>query len=518
MSSAKSPSRFRRWLDRVAARVGRSAGAFLFVLVVLCAIEVAVDWNATLTEVNVLRATLRQKGENYADLLRKAAEGAVLGYDWDELDRLSAALFDDDEVVYVRFADLLGNTIYDRLRPEHARAFSSAHAGTSFRAHYRRVFQRDIGGMLKDPLRLKANMERSRHTDFFQAFTDAQNRFVAWITSSPMVAPKDRPRVLYQDRLADENGRLDRDLTYALGAVTNDAGEGYGVVVVAFQNDALNAKIRGKLRKGLAITVFFVALILVQNVVGRKSKLRLAALEEALKAAREAVRAALPTEIPPLPGRATAFAFAQSERLGGTIFDARAVGTELEIFVAVPEGHGVDAAFASAALLEIARRAPAGDDGEPAARAEAILSAYARSRLARPMALLLLRVDASGRARGVVSRIAAPCRAVDGRALPVAVGAAPVVLSPEAASLLRAPLVSFADDGTAPLVLWDDGEPPSEPGAPRRYDGAAAIAAALAAEPAGGAGRADRAVDEVMKRAVKRGGKRRLDDLLAIVV
>jgi len=506
MASSKKES----WLDRLTARLGRSAGVFLLVLVVLCAIEVAVDWNATLTEVNVLRATLRQKGENYADLLRKAAEGAVLGYDWDELDRLSAALFDDEDVVYVRFADLLGNTIYDRLRPEYGRRFPSAHGGASFRAHYHRVLHRDIGGMLKDPLRLKANMERSRHRDFFQAFTDGQNRLVAWITSSPIAPPRDLPRVLYQDRLADSAGRLDRDLTYALGAVTNDAGESYGVVVVAFQNDGLNAKIRGKLVKGLAITIFFVALILVQNVVGRKSKLRLAALEEALRAARDAVRDALPETLPAPTGRTAAFAFEQSDRLGGTVFDARVVGGETELFLAVPEGHGVDAAFASAALLEVARRVAA--DEEPAARAASILSAYARSRLARPMALLLLRVDGAGRVRGVLSRIAAPCRAVDGRALPIELDAGPIAFPDEAATLLRAPLLAFADDTSAPLLVWDDGEPPPAPGEAPRFDGAGALAAALAHESAAAA------VETVMKRAKRRAGPKRLDDLLAIVL
>jgi hypothetical protein len=506
MSSKKSS-----WLDRLTARLGRSAGVFLLVLVVLCAIEVAVDWNATLTEVNVLRAALRQKGENYADLLRKAAEGAVLGYDWDELDRLSAALFDDEEVVYVRFADLLGNTIYDRLRPEFGRRFPSTHEGASFRAHYRRVLHRDISGMLKDPLRLKANMERSRHKDFFQAFTDGQNRLIAWLTSSPVAPPRDLPRVLYQDRLADASGRLDRDLTYALGAVTNDAGESYGVVVVAFQNDGLNAKIRGKLLKGLAITIFFVALILVQNVVGRRSKLRLAALEEALRAAREAIRAALPEELPAPAGRAAAFAFEQSDRLGGTIFDARAIGGETELFVAVPEGHGVDAAFASAALLEIARRVAA--DEEPAARAASILSAYARSRLARPMALLILRIDGAGRTRGVLSRMAPPCRAADGRARPVELDAGPIPFPEEAARLLRAPLLAFADDERGPLLLWDDGEPPPAPGAPQRFDGAAALAAALAQAASPSA-----AVEGVMKRAKRRAGSKRLDDLLAIVL
>src|SRR5512142_2535636 len=124
-------------IERASDRLGRSSSFFLVARLVLCGVEVAVDWNSTLYEINVLRAQLKEKAENYADLLRKAAEPALLGYDADELDRLSAGVFDDDELVYVRFSDLLGNTLYDRLRPDYARSFAKTH-GEPFRSRYRR--------------------------------------------------------------------------------------------------------------------------------------------------------------------------------------------------------------------------------------------------------------------------------------------------------------------------------------------------------------------------------------------
>src|SRR5262249_10243335 len=95
----KKPSRLSALADRAAALRGGSSGVLVAGLAIACAIEVAVDWNPTLYEINVLRSGLRQKGENSADILRKAAEVPMAAYDWDELDRLSSRLFDDPEVV-----------------------------------------------------------------------------------------------------------------------------------------------------------------------------------------------------------------------------------------------------------------------------------------------------------------------------------------------------------------------------------------------------------------------------------
>src|SRR5262249_1353034 len=134
---------------RLSEWASRSAGLFLMGLLIACAIEVAVDWNATLFEINVLRQSLRMKGEQTAELLRKAGEAPLLAYDWDELERLSAGLFDDEDVVYVRFTDLLGNTLYDRLRPEYSPGFARTH-GVGFRERYRREMARDVSGIMSD--------------------------------------------------------------------------------------------------------------------------------------------------------------------------------------------------------------------------------------------------------------------------------------------------------------------------------------------------------------------------------
>ena len=45
----RPPSRWRRFAERAGERLGRSSQVFFIGLIVACGVEVAVDWNATLT-------------------------------------------------------------------------------------------------------------------------------------------------------------------------------------------------------------------------------------------------------------------------------------------------------------------------------------------------------------------------------------------------------------------------------------------------------------------------------------
>ena len=426
--------RFARLAGGLLDRLGRSSGVFFMVLIVLCGVEVAVDWNSTLFEINVLRAQLKEKATHYADLLRKAAEPALLAYDAEELDRLSAGLFDDDELVYVRFTDLLGNTLYDRLRPDYARTFVKKHKET-FRAHYRHPMQRDAAGLANDPVGLRERMEKSRHRDFIQAFTDTENALIARFTSSPATAHQPPPRVLYQDRLADPSGARDSELSYAVGAITSAEGEVMGEVLVAFRHDKLNRAVAGKLLKGLGIVLFFVGLILVQNVSSRKSKLRLMDLEAAQKAAREAVRSTLP-KTPTVPWGQVGVALRQADGVGGLIYDLRVEeGGALELLLAVPDGGGVDSAFAAVALLGVYRRL----SGAPDRRLEELFAEYDRAPLGRALDLLWCRIDPDGGVRGVCAGLPPPSVVSDGGVRQIAAGE-PL---PFSARRLRAPLRPF---------------------------------------------------------------------------
>lgn len=497
----KKPSRLRGFFDRVSDRLGRSSHVFLVVLIVLCAVEVFVDWNTTLYEVNVLRSELRQKGENYADLLRKASERALLAYDWDELERLSVGVFEDDDVVYVRFSDVLASTVYDRLRPEYGQAFERKRK-RPFREVYRRQMARDVQGMLSNSAALREKMERSRYVDVVQRFTDLQARVVGWFTGAKPRAVEP-PRALYQDRLAGENGERDTDLTYALGTITAESGEPFGVVLVAFSNASLKRATLRKYLKGLAVTVFFVGLILIQNILQRRAKLRLLDLEAALKAAREAVR----VEVPPAPPAfgEVGVALQQADRVAGTMYDQRALADDrVEVVVAVPEGSGVDAAFASVVLRDLYRRVDGGAGLE--ARARALLFAYQASPLARKLALVLFTVDGRGRVEGVAAGLPPPAVVAGGRVEALALGEEVADCAP----VLVAPLRRFAGRGDA-VLFYDDGVPA---GAARRLPVAEALER-LAERLAAGA---QAAAEALLDEAVRRHGKKQLDDLLVVAI
>ncbi len=499
--------RWNLFIERLSERLGKSSRVFLIGLVVACGIEVAVDWNSTLYEVNVLRASLKQKGEDYVDILGRAAQPAVEAYDWDALDDLSRGLFEDEDVVYVRFSDVLGNTLHDRVRADYAAAYAKKH-GVSFRDHYRYQMERDANGMMTDPLKLRDRIAQSRHRDLIQAFTDAENHLLARF-SAPPPAHEAPPTILYQDRLYDGARQLDRGLSYALGIITSERGDATGVVLVAFRHDRMNRAVLGKLGKGLGITLFFVCLILVQNVLSRRSKLRLLDLEAALSAARTAIRSSTP-ETPAYGAGELGVAFAQADRLGGTVYDL-AAGDDgsIDLMLAVPEGTGVDAAFASVVLRDLYRRQ--GRAAEPAARVAALLADYDASPLSREVEILCARLGADGSVRGVIAGLRAPV-VID------AIGALHDVALGEPLSLgarrLSAPLRPFQcslADGA--FALFDDGLPPD---AERRLPPAVALAHI-----------ADRlvrrhhdpqsAAEEVVAEAVKRYRKRHSDDFFALV-
>jgi hypothetical protein len=503
-------SRWSLLVERLGERLGKSSRVFLVGLVVACGVEVAVDWNSTLYEINVLRGSLAQKGEDYVDILRRAAEPAVEAYDWDALDDLSRGLFDDEDVVYVRFSDALGNTLHDRLRADYGAAYAKKH-GFGFRDHYRHQMARDAGGMMTDPLLLRDRIASSRHRDFIQAFTDGENRLVARFVAPPP-PHEPAPMVLYQNRLYDDSRQLDRGLSYALGIITTERGDPTGVALVAFRHDRMNRAVFGKLVKGLAITLFFVCLILVQNVLSRRAKLRLRDLEAALSAARAAIRASTPAT-PAYAAGELGVAFAQADRLGGTVYDlcARADGS-VDLLLAVPAGSGVAAAFASILLRDLYRRQGGAD--EPAARVAALVANYEASPLSCAIELVCAHFGADGRVRGVLSGLHAPVLIdTSGGSRELALGA-PAPL-PQSSRRLVAPLRSFEcalADGA--LALFEDGVAASPD---RRFSQTAALA--LIADRLVGRGQdAQAAAEAVVAEAVKRYKKHQRDDLFALVV
>ncbi len=409
-------SRLSRLRERLGNRLARSSHVFLLGLLVACGIEVVVDWNSTLFEINVLRDGMRQRGQNYARILANAAVDPMLSYDPESLDRLCDGLFQDEDVVFVRFTDQQGTVMLDRLRESYAQSFLRRRK-SPFRDYYASQMRRDLGGIITDPDMLAQRMARSRHRDFVQAWNDFIESLEVRFKGPRPPRARQGGVVLYQDRLKEKTGGHDAHVTYALSTITSERGEDLGVVLVAFSMDAVNANIVKKYLKGLGMVVFFVGLILIQNIMSRREKLRLFQLEERQRAAKAALREALPAstgDTIDLGTLSVAGALLQSQGIvDGVAWDLLGPGAsgapgEILMLVVDPDGEGVSAVATSLHVLRIFRqRRLAGPLRDFASEVASLGEAALAIPLTRPIYLWLLRLDlVTGALEGVGSPLA----------------------------------------------------------------------------------------------------------------
>ena len=407
------PSRLRAFRARIADRLARSSHVFLLGLLVACGIEVVVDWNSTLFEINVLRDGMRQRGLNYSRILANAAVDPMLSFDPEALDRLSQGLFHDQDVVFVRFADQQGTVMLDRLRGPYGARFAKRRR-SAFADYYASQMRRDIGGILTDPDMLAQRMANSRHRDFVQAWNDFQQKIEERISGPRPQLGRQGGVSLYQDRLKRKPDGHESEVTYALSTVTDERGEDLGVVLVAFSMETVNDQIAKKYLKGLGMVVFFVGLILIQNILSRREKLRLFELEERQRAAKLALRDALPAgsgDTIDLGTLSVASGLLQSEGIvDGVAWDLLAPGdsgapNELLLLVVDPDGEGVSAVATSLHVLRTFRqRRSSGPLGDFSSEVAALGQAALTIPLTRPLHLWLLRLDlTTGAMEGVCS-------------------------------------------------------------------------------------------------------------------
>ena len=328
--------RFREWRTRVSDRLARSSRVFLLGVIVACGVEVITDWSSTLTEINNLRANVRHKGENYVGILGKPSQAALKSRDTAELARLSDGLWGDDDAAALRYYDAHGKLVFERIGAKYASVWQP------HEANYDHLMNRDVAGMLGDPAAYKARVANSRYRDFAQIWTDATQRLAA-LVSKPAASTR-LDGVLWQDRLRDENHARDDKTTWAIG-VLQDEDATTGAVLVAFDMRATNQAVRGKYLKGLGIVAFFVGLIVVQNILARRDKLRLLDLQTRYAGAKKALREALPVE--PLDERGFRVAGALDQAEGpvdGMAWSVAKVGARAAVLVVDPDGDGIDAA------------------------------------------------------------------------------------------------------------------------------------------------------------------------------
>jgi hypothetical protein len=445
MSAPKKQSRFAAFRARLADRLARSSRIFFLGLVVACGIEVLVDWNQALWEVNVLRDQIRQKGQNYAGLLSSVVvEPMQRGY-MGQLERLSTGILDDEDAIYVRITDADGKQIYDRMDKLYEKAYDKRGRG-SFRKHYAYFLDRDMRGMATDPEGFKQRLANSRYRDLPQIWADGTARALALVIPPDPKKPGSR-EVVYQDRLRDESRKRDDTVTWAIAPLVKD-GKRVGAVLVAFDMTRINRAAGTKYLKGLGMVVFFVGLILLQNLASRRDKLRLLDIEARHQGTKETLRAELPAA-PIKHGPLVVRGVLEQARghVDGMVWDVRtdaepepeidsepkpeidsepkpelepATATEgpamksaASLLIVDPDGDGIDAAAVGLHTLR-SFRATEAPPSQPADEVAALGKVIAAIPLARPIAILLLRLYKNGDFIGLSSDFA-ELRILDGK-------------------------------------------------------------------------------------------------------
>jgi hypothetical protein len=415
--AGKKSSRLAAWRARIGDRMARSSRVFFFGLVIACGVEVLVDWNQTLTEINFLRNAIQQKGEAYVGILSKSSDDELAAREVAGLDRLSHGIFDDQDAIYVRYTDRMGAVVWDKLKTGFAETFQLRGFNVAFAEHYARLMQRDTRGILQDPEGFKARVAGSRYADFAQSWTDTTAKALALVVP-PKPTATARGQIVYEDRLRGDNREKDDAISYAIGTVLGDDGKNIGTVIVAFDMTRTNNEIRFKYMKFTALVVFFVALILLQNTMSRKNKLRLLDMEARYASARKALRDTMPQDHLRC---GTLFANGVVDQtkgsVGGMAWSAAAEGDCLLVLVVDPDGNGIDAAAVGLQVIRtfLDRRKTA---IEPTLEHElrALGQAAAGIPLTRPIGTLLLRVNARTGAYHALSGSFALVRVLGGAA------------------------------------------------------------------------------------------------------
>lgn len=377
--------RFREWRSRVSDRLARSSRVFLLGVIVACGVEVMTDWGATLNEINALRTNVRHKGENYVGILGKPSQSALRARDTKELERISDGVFDDEDAAVVRYYDATGKVVFEHVRPEYASTFEL------HRPLYDHLMERDVSGMLSDPASYKARVKNSRYRDFSQIWTDFTAR-LSRIVSAPS-PPRVLELIVFQDRLRDENHAQTDRVAWAVGVLRDDTDKA-GAVVVMFDMRKTNAAVRAKYIKGLGVLAFFLALIVVQNIIARRDKLRLLDLQTRYGNAKSALREALPEKNLETRGIRVAGRLEQAKGpVDGMAWFVSESGERIIVLVVDPDGDGIDAASVGLHMIKVFRaRCEAGvanlDD-----EVTALGAATTDIPLTRPVGLTLVALD-----------------------------------------------------------------------------------------------------------------------------
>lgn len=348
MTATKSEQSFFQRVAALAERFEFNARLFVLVVVAACAVEILLGWNAFFKEVSVIRGRLREKGCSYAGVLSRAVLPALLAYDWDRMELLAGQMLDDSDVVALRFYDTRGQLVFHRGRSSKDTLPSAPLPLQGFTARWDRNARR----IVSDPLVGLSLAREETRRDLIQSYNDlladVKTRFGA--ASEP--GKRSAAEGYYQDRLSPpEDG-----LAYALHPVRDKLGRVWGAVCIAFSLDRVHEEIHGSFMSNLAMTLFFVALVAVNQILTRREKLQTRAMADEIAEAKRFFQTLLPPPPPPTAGFALDASHLQASHMGGGFWAAAPRKEGLDLFVANGSTAGLAASYEAAMLEGLALR------------------------------------------------------------------------------------------------------------------------------------------------------------------
>ena len=405
-------------------------------LIIACGIEVVVDWNATLFEINVLRGRVSERGISYVHILAGASDEAMQRRDSTILAHLSEGLFADEQVSFVRFVDRNATILYEQLKPSYAAKFQRRRS-EPFTEYYAKQLSRDVSGIMHDPDGQRERMAMSRYRDFPQRWNDAISTLTAKFVTPPP-AKNVSGLVLYQQAVRTKEHERDESVTWAFGTIAGPGGD-LGAVLVAFDMDPTNDAIHNKYLKGLGMVLFFVGLILFQNVTSRQDKLRLLDLERRYAEAKRAIRESLPGVVQ--AGDLSAFGVLNQTQgmVDGQLFVLSAHPECVDLFVLDPDGAGIEAATIALQLRRVfLERRSNGPVTDLLGELVSLGQAGAQIPLSRPLGVMLVHAEVGGAVSAVAGPLGGLAVLASGSSRPL-----PPIVEPETPGGLVGPIRRF---------------------------------------------------------------------------
>ena len=305
---------YQRVMD-LAERFEFNVQIFVAIVAIACLVEIILGWNAFLNDVSMIRGRLKRKAVSYLGVLSRATLNPVLAYDWDQMDLYSRQMFEDEDVVYIRFVDARGQVIFSSLRPSFKERFKKRY-DKEFSDVLNPVLSRDANLLMFSPTGLPKLMKEETRRTLINRF----NEFVDSVKARFGLEEEKEKRVgalvHYQDSL---KGDVD-DFSFGIVAITDKRKRTWGSVIVGFNLDAVNDEINGSLYKNLAMTLFFVMLVAVNQYLTRREKLAAKAMADDIAQAKAFFAEIIPKELPQINGVSIAANHYQSPNLGGGFY------------------------------------------------------------------------------------------------------------------------------------------------------------------------------------------------------